>query len=260
MIRLGKEGVRTHDFGRETAVETTKSTHVVLVCMTDGTDDSEDTDDIDDVVSMYEDDGKVGPGDVPSPDPKEGDGTDDSGASEGEGTNEPELTAPKIEPAGGDLEEVTGTFYIKHAEEKSVTLHEVDTAQICTLVENPGFERHDIVEATVKAQPPMGVSYLIQELESQYSIPVEESSESLTTHVRDVATGELDVGDAIAIEREGKGEIHILRVEPSQVRTTAEELVDDEMTYKNAARYDHVERVEIRTDDEDGIVSIRYLP
>ncbi len=228
--------------------------------MTDGTDDEDDADDLDEVVSMYEEDGKVGPGDAPAPDPDEEGSEDDSDADASGQSNEPELKAPKIEPAGGELEEVTGTFYVKHAEEKSVTLHEVDTAQICTLIENPGFERHEIVEATLKAQPPMGVSYLVEELESQYLIPVEQSQESLTKHVRDIALGELEVGDAIAIEREGKGEIHILRVHPGQTQSTAEELVDDEMTYKNAARYDHVERVEIRTDDDEGIVSIRYLP
>ena len=219
----------------------------------DDGDDASDTVD-EEVVGMYERGEKVGPGDVPGLDPDEERRETDDRASE------PALSAPKVEPATGDLDDVTGTFYVKYAQEMSVTLHEVDTAQICTLVENPGFQRHDIVEGTLAAQPPMGVSYLVEELDAHYSVPVETSPESPTTQVCDVATGELDVGDAVAIEREGRGEIHILRVEPGQTAQTAEELQDDEMTYKNAARYDHVERVEIRTDDERGIVSIRYLP
>ncbi|GEM_PF-108666 len=219
----------------------------------EGVDESPDTVE-DEVLSMYERGENVGPGDVPGPDSHEEE-------QETETSNpEPALSAPKVEPATGDLDEVTGTFYVKYAQELSVTLHEVDTAQICTLVENPGFERHDIVEATLAAQPPMGVSYLVDELDAHYSIPVETSPESTTTQVSDIAAGELDIGDAIAIEREGKGEIHILRVEPGQTAQVAEELHDDEMTYKNAARYDHVERVEIRTDDDRGVVSIRYLP
>lgn len=222
--------------------------------------DAENTDDVDDVVSMYEDDGKTGPGDAPSPDSDGDDGSNAGDSSPGDDAGGSDLKAPKIEPGGGEPETVTGTFYVKHAEEISATLHEVDTAQICTLTENPGLERHEIVEATLESQPPMGVSYLIEKLESQYTIPVEHSTESPTKHVRDVATGELDVGDAVAIEREGKGEIHILRVEPSQTADTAAELRDDEMTYKNAARYDEVSRVEIRTDEDEGIVSIRYMP
>ena len=212
-------------------------------------------DDIDAVASMYDRDDKVGPGDVPGPEDNSGDDaseTDDEGPST-------RLSAPTVEPAGGDLEDVTGTFYVKYAQEKSVTVHEVDTAQICTLVENPGFERHEIIEGTLAAQPPMGVSYLVEELDAHYSVPVETSPESPTQQVRNVA-GELDAGDAVAIEREGDGEIHIIRVDSERTAAVAEEPHDDEMTYKNAARYDHVERVEIRTDEGEGIVSVRYLP
>ena len=221
--------------------------------MTPRDDGSEEETERDEVAAMYESDEKVGPGDAPSPDPDEE--TDD-----GDDSPEPALKPPKVEPAGGELDEVTGTFYVKYAQDVAVTLHEVNTAQICTLIENPGFERHDIVEGTLAAQPPMGVSYLVEELDAHYSIPVETSPESPTKQVRDIANAELAVGDAIAIEREGKGEIHILRVDPDQTATTADELHDDEMTYKNAARFEHVERVEIRSDESVGIVSIRYLP
>lgn len=211
----------------------------------------EESEDIEEVVSMYERDDSVAPGESTSDETQE---TDDDSPP---GSN---LEAPTVEPGGGDLEEVTGTFYVKYAQDESVTLHEIDTAQICTLVENPGFERHEIIEGTVKAQPPMGVSYLVEELDDQYTIPVEHSSEAPTTHVREIATEELGEGDAIAIEREGKGEIHILNVAAEQTADTAAELRDDETTYKNAARYADVSRVEIRTDDDNGVVSIRYMP
>jgi hypothetical protein len=231
--------------------------------MTDSNDSDDTSDDSDEVVSMYERDGKVGPGDAPAPSQDEEESSteeDEDEPTAGDALTDAETTAPTVEAGGGELEEVSGTFYVKYAQDVSVTLHEVDTTQICTLSENPGFERHEIVEATLKEQPPMGVSYHVEELDAQYSIPVERSSESLTKHVHDIATNELDSGDAVAIEREGKGEIHILRVDPSQTTETAEELHDDEMTYKNAARYDDVTRVEIRTDDEEGVVSIRYMP
>lgn len=219
----------------------------------------EDSDDNDDIVSMYERDDAVAPGESPSADesqqePGDGSQEDDDSAAEHN------LEAPTVEPGGGDLEEVTGTFYVKYAQDSSVTLHEVDTAKICTLIENPGLERHEILEGRLEAQPPMGVSYLVEDVDAQYSIPVEHSTEPPTSHVHDIATEELDDGDAVAIEREGNGEIHILSVGPEQVADTAAELRDDEMTYKNAARYDDVSRVEIRTDEDDGVVSIRYMP
>lgn len=216
--------------------------------MTDGTDDE----DADEVTAMYDRDNSDVTTELSSSERDEPTAESDSA--------EPDLKQPKVEAGGGELEEITGTFYVKYAQEKSVTLHEVDTTQICTLIENPGFERHEIVEATLKEQPPMGVSYLVEELDEQYSIPVEESPESPTKKAGNIGAQELDVGDAIAFEREGKGEIHVLSVEPGTTAETVEELVDDEMTYKNAARYEHVDRVEIRRDDETGVVTIRYLP
>jgi len=179
-----------------------------------------------------------------------GDGGDTDGTSA-------QLDAP-VGESTSDPETATGTFYVKYATEVSVTLHEVDTGQIFTLIENPGVEDHDILEATLEAQPPMEVSYLVDELESTYSVPVETSPEPPTRQVREVAT-EMEEMEAAAIDREGEGEIHVLRVDPGAVEQTAEELHEDEMTYKNAARYDAVTRVEVRT-DERGIVSVRYLP
>lgn len=152
----------------------------------------------------------------------------------------------------------SGVFYVKHAEDAAATLHEVNTSQIYTVLQHPDLQRHEIVEATLIAVPPMEVSYTIDEINSRREILVEQSPEQPTQQVLDIAA-DLDEGEAIAIEREGKGEIHILRVKPEWTGRTADELHDDEMTYKNVARYG-VERVEIRTDEDDGIVAIRYLP
>lgn len=218
----------------------------------DGPDDhnsDESEDSSDDLVSMYDESGSDAAGS------DTGDGGVDAGDG---GTDEPPggLDAPVGEDTT-EPETATGTFYVKYATDSSVTLHEVDTSQIFTLIENPGFENHDIVEASLVAQPPMEVSYLIDELESHYSIPVETSPEPPTGQIQELAA-DMDEMEAVAIDREGEGEIHVLRVAPDNVERTAEELHEDEMTYKNAARYG-VGRVEIRT-DESGIVSIRYLP
>lgn len=224
----------------------------------DGTSET-GSDETGDVASMYNNDEKVGPGDVPSPDAETETGTADQDDTDGT-SPEPEISAPTVEAGGKDLEDITGTFYVKYATEDSVTLHEVNTAQICTLIENPDFERHDIVEAVLKEQPPMGVSYLVEHLENKYTIPVESSEESPTKQVRDFGAEKLDVGEAVQIEREGMGKIHVLNVEPEDTETSVEGLLDDGATYKNAARYDNVERVEIRSDEDEGVVSVRYMP
>lgn len=187
-------------------------------------------------------------------DDTESDQTTDDGDKQ-----EPALQAPLLGgESEGEPESVPGTFYVKFAQESAATLHEVNTAQICTLSHNPGLETHQIIEATLVAQPPMELSYVVDDLVSQRTIPVERSPEPPTTQVR-TAAKDMEPGQAVAIEREGEGEIHILRVEPDETDSTAEELLDDEMPYKNAARYD-VERVEIRTEEDTGTVSVRYLP
>jgi len=152
----------------------------------------------------------------------------------------------------------SGLFYVKFAEDAAATLHEVNSGQIYTVIQHPEFERHEVVQATLVAVPPMEVSYTVDELHSRRTVPVETSPERPTRHVRDVAD-DLEEGEAVAIDREGEGEIHILRVAPERTEGTVDELTADEMPYKNAARYG-VERVEIRADEDEGVVAVRYLP
>lgn len=181
--------------------------------------------------------------------------TTDSGTDE---DRQPDsATAGDDTDTGERPERRSGSFYVKHAADGSVTLQEVETAQIVTLTENPGFEKHDIVEASLVAQQPMELSYRVEELRDRYTIPVETSPEPPTRQVRACAR-EIAETEAATIERAGEGQIHVLRVPPAEVDRTADQLHDDEMTYKTAARHG-VSRVEIRT-DASGIVSVRYLP
>ena len=208
-------------------------------------DAGEDGGDDDDVAEMYG-----------SPDAGEDGGDGDGG--DGYGANL-DMDSPLLSgDAPDEMEEVTGRFYVKHTEDVAVTLHEIGTEGIYTLVENPGLEVHQILDATLVENPPLGVSYLIEELHEQRTVPVEYSDEPPTRQVQQLAT-DMEHDQAAAIEREGEGEIHIIHVAPEDVAETAEYLDDDETTYKNAAEFG-VERVEIRTDEDAGIVSIRYLP
>jgi hypothetical protein len=167
------------------------------------------------------------------------------------------LTGPMAEEPE-EPETRSGVYYVKYAEDRAVTLHNIETTEICTLAENPGLEAHEIIEATLIAQPPMEVSYLIKDLEDHYTIDVETSPEPPTAQVMDIAD-QMDEDEVIAIEREGNGEIHILKIAPDDVERIAHSLDDDEKPYKNAVDVG-VDRVEVRSEAEEGIVSIRYLP
>lgn len=193
------------------------------------------------------------PGGEDQPSPAGGEGVGPENRLLGQGGDEQLVSAGSGEP-----EQSTGTFYVKHVEETATTLHEIHTSQVYVVIENPDLEPGEILEASLIAQPPMELSYRFNEITSRRTIPVEISDLEPTRKVRDIA-GRMDVGEAVAIEREGEGEIHILTVEPDQAGERAEEVSEDETTYKNAGRYE-VDRVEIRTDEAEGIVSIRYLP
>ena len=206
------------------------------------TDSEESGDDL--IAGMYDD-----PDGNPSPvKPGEAGNSDDDSTG---------LTGPMAEEPE-EPETKSGTYYVKYAEEQAVTLHDVETAEICTLVENPDVETHDIIEAELIAQPPMEVSYLVKELHDHYSIDVETSPEPPTTQVMDISE-QMDEEEVVPIEREGDGEIHILKLDSADVERTVDALDDDEKPYKNAADVG-VDRVELRSDEDEGVISIRYLP
>ncbi len=209
----------------------------------DSAGDDGDVRENDPIAGMYDD----ADGDQPvvPTDPTDGD-DDDSG-----------LTGPLAEEPE-EPETTYGTYYVKYAEDTAVTLHDVETAEIVTLIENPGFVDHEIVEATLIAQPPMEVSYLVKELHDQWKVDVEISSQSPTTQTLKIAD-QMDEDEVIAFEREGTGEVHVLKIDPSSVAQTAESLDEDEQPYKNAAR-NGVDHVEIRSDEDAGVIAIRYLP
>lgn len=160
------------------------------------------------------------------------------------------------DPDSGAEEEKAGTFVVTHAEDESAVLSDVSDAQVHTLSENPGFEVGEVVEATVVADPPMGVTYSVAEVVEQKVIPVEESEEPPTQQEVELAEA-LEVGDLTTTERAGVGEIHVLSVPESDTEAAVADVLDDQATVERAARIG-VTRVEIRA--EAGVVAVRYLP
>jgi hypothetical protein len=67
------------------------------------------------------------------------------------------------------------------------------------------------------------------------------------------------VGEIERVERAGTGEIHVLSVPTEQTEQAAADVVEDIATVERAARLGAV-RVEVRSDTEEGVVNVRYLP
>ncbi len=149
-----------------------------------------------------------------------------------------------------------GTFLVTHADEDSVTVRDVADSQVLTLSENPGLEAGAVIEATLEAEPPMEVTYAIDDLGAEYEIPVAVVDLEPTQQAKDLAADQ-PVGELTTRERAGTGELHVLTVPDGEAAPTAEEVAADDETVARAARLG-VDRVEIRT--AEGAVSVRYLP
>lgn len=158
-----------------------------------------------------------------------------------------------------DVEETEGTFLVTHAGEDSAVLRDVERAQVHTLVDNPGVEAGEVVEATVAAEPPMNVAYRVVEVTDRRTIPVEASDEAPTTQERELAA-EQAVGEVTRRSRADYGELHVLTVPPEDTEQAVEDVVNDDATLERAAGMEQVRRVEVRSDAEAGVVSVRYLP
>lgn len=155
-------------------------------------------------------------------------------------------------------QEKTGTFLVTNAEEGSAVLRDVVSGQVHTLSENPGVAEGEALEATVAPEPPMEVTWTVVEIAEQRTIEVSESREPPTKQEFDIAADQPE-GEITRQERAGTGELHVLTVPSETVETAVAEVLEDETTLSMAAKLG-VDRVEVRSDIEEGVVSVRYLP
>lgn len=158
--------------------------------------------------------------------------------------------------AGKSEERSTGTFLVTHADEGSAVLRDVANGQVHTLGENPGVEAGEVLEATIEPEPPLGVTWRVDEIEDRRTIELIDSDLSPTQWERELAA-EREPGEIQREERAGTGEIHVLSVPEGNAEATARNVLDDDETLARAARLDVV-RVEVRRCE--GVVSVRYLP
>jgi hypothetical protein len=154
--------------------------------------------------------------------------------------------------------EQSGTFLVTHAEGDSAMLRNVASGQVHALASNPGIEEGDVIEGAVGSEPPLEVTWNLTNVESRRSIPIERGEEPPTSQERAVAS-DVAVGEIAREERAGTGELHVLSVPPETTDDAVAEVLDDEETLARAARLG-VDRVEVRSDREEGILSVRYLP
>ncbi len=150
----------------------------------------------------------------------------------------------------------SGTFLVTHADEDSAVLQDVTDSEVHTLGANPDLEPHEVVEATIAAEPPMEVTWRVETVESRREIPTEESPEPPTRQSQEIAAGQ-SVGEVTTTERAGEGEVHVLTVPEENTEQAVADVLEDEATLVRAARLG-VNRVEVRS--TDGVVSVRYLP
>lgn len=154
------------------------------------------------------------------------------------------------------MSEKTGTFVVTHVDAESAVLTDVADAHVHTLSAHPDLSSGEVLEATIRAEPPMEVTWEVIAVHDRRAIPVERSSERPTKLARDLA-GDQPVGEVTRREREGEGEIHVLTVPDDGTDQTVQDVLEDDETLRRAARLG-VDRVEVRADA--GVVSVRYLP
>ncbi|WP_267640844.1 DUF5812 family protein [Haloarchaeobius amylolyticus] len=156
------------------------------------------------------------------------------------------------------MSEKTATFLVTEADEGSVVLRDVDTGQIHTIDENDGYERHQVVGATIAPVPPMEVVWEVVEEDFRRTVELVDSDLSPTTQAMDIAADQ-SVGEVERVERAGTGEIHVLSVPPEDTEQAAADVLEDPETIARAARVQAV-RVEVRRSVEEGVLNVRYLP
>jgi hypothetical protein len=152
----------------------------------------------------------------------------------------------------------SGVFLVTHADSDSAVLRNVESGQVHALASNPGIEEGDVIDGAVGSEPPLEVAWNLTNVESRRSIPVERGEEPPTSQEREIAA-DIAVGEIAREERAGTGELHVLSVLPEEVDEALTDVLDDEETLARAVRLG-VDRVEVRSDREEGVLSVRYLP
>lgn len=165
------------------------------------------------------------------------------------------------ESASNGPREKAGTFLVTAVDDTAVVLRDVHDGEVITVAadeadRDPPVQKYTVLEASLQSEPPLHVTWTIDDVADQRSITVERSTEAPTKRARTVAADQ-PVGEVSRLERAGEGELHVLSVPADETDAAAADVRDDEETLARAARLG-VERVEVRTGES--VLSVRYLP
>ncbi|WP_331234903.1 DUF5812 family protein [Natronorarus salvus] len=156
------------------------------------------------------------------------------------------------------MDEKSGTFLVTHADGEAAVAVDTADGQVHTLSEHPDLEVGEAIEATLEPDPPLDATWMVIEVDRRWEPSVEASDEPPTARSMEVAAG-LEVGDLDRTEREDYGEVHVISVPSETAAQAVSDVVTDEATLVRAARYG-ARRVEVRVDEDEGVLSVRYLP
>lgn len=146
-----------------------------------------------------------------------------------------------------------GTFLVTAADDDSAVLRDVGAGQVHALGRNPGVEAGDVLEATIAPEPPLDVTWTVEEIADRRSVAVERVDERPAERAREAAR-DLDSGEIATLES-ADGETHVIAVPADRSDDAADEVAADEGTREQAAALG-AERVSVRAGD--GLVSVRY--
>jgi hypothetical protein len=150
------------------------------------------------------------------------------------------------------MDETRGTFLVTHADADSAVLRDVHRGQVHAVSANPGVETGDVLDATIAPEPPMEVTWRVEEVADRRSVAVERLDNPPSERARSLSAD--DPGELVTADRDD-GELHVLSVPAGDAADAARDVASDDATLVRAARLG-ASRVEIRAGD--GVVSVRY--
>jgi len=146
-----------------------------------------------------------------------------------------------------------GTFLVTAADEDSAVLRDVSGGQVHALGRNPDVAEGDVLDATIAPEPPLEVTWAVEEITARRSVAVERVDEPPSERAREAAR-DLDSGEIETLASEA-GETHVIAVPAHRIDDAAAEVAADDGTRERAAALG-AERVSVRAGED--FVSVRY--
>lgn len=152
---------------------------------------------------------------------------------------------------------VTGRFVVTVADEATLLMRGVDSAQVLTVTDPTDLERWTVVDATLVHADALGLTMRAASIDHQFMVQVVEQEERPTSRSRSVVTS-LDAGASTFLPRQDAGGTDVIALaDADHIAARRTMAADLEPLVMRAARLD-VRRVELRS--APGILSVRYLP